>query len=102
MPLDLTAGGTRAATLGSAGVLELEVVEEDVPVDGGTGLAPAFLVVEDELLLPHPAIATRQISESRAANPLLLRKRIWLLLVRNIPPSVKRQDRQTTRYERIS
>jgi hypothetical protein len=79
----LIEAGTSAATWGSAaGALGVEVEpEEDVPVDGGTGLVPAFFTVEDELLLPHPAITTRQISESRAANELLLRVRVSIRLL---------------------
>ncbi|MDQ6606730.1 MAG: hypothetical protein M3Z06_09325 [Actinomycetota bacterium] len=75
----MIAAGTSAATFGSAaGVLADEAVPEvGLEADGGTALEPAFLVAEDELLLlPHPARAATQSSESGATNQLLLHVRI--------------------------
>jgi hypothetical protein len=60
----LTAAGTSAATAGSAAGVEVDDgVDEDVDDPDG-GVTPAFVAVDDELLLPHPASAKTPTNET--------------------------------------
>jgi hypothetical protein len=61
VPFDLIAAGTSFWTLGFAAALGVDV----------DGLADGLVVEEDELLLPHAAIAPAHISETGTVSQLL-------------------------------
>ena len=77
MPFDLYCAGTSAATEATAPGVDdvvLDVELDELEVDAAAGLVLAFVaVLDDLLLLPHPAIATTHMRTAGTANQLVIR-----------------------------